>query len=682
MTRIIIIILLASSVQKARSQDRYETDPERLADELFSQQDTDISYEELYENLVTVFANPLDLNSATTEELRFLHLLSEYQIQKFEDYRKENGELLSIYELQTIPGFDSITLHKLEPYIMVNDPSNLLNTSLLKRIVKEKNNYLITRFSRTLEKQEGYKASNYDSRFTGSSDNVYIRFRTSHPGDFSFGFTMEKDAGEPLAWNPSKKQYGFDYVSFHAQVLNKGKLKNVIAGDFQGQFGQGLMLGGVFGMGKGGETVTTVRRSNIGFVPYTSAYEAGGLRGGAVTIEISKNIYFNGFYSNIGRDALIAGDSAESTSISSFSITGLHRTPREQTQKKTIREISYGTVINFKHRQLDAGLMLTSTDFGAKVERAASPYNQYAFANRKNHNVGAFINYSLYNFTFFGEVSKTLNHGLGFVGGFLGSLGPQLDIAFLYRRYDRNFYTFYSNGFAEGTMPQNESGLYWGWKYRWNRRINITGYADLFRFPWLRFRIYKPSDGHEWLIRLNYQPSKNVKLFAQFREESKIRNVSNNEANLYKTTSGTKHNITTHFDYGISKKLGMKTRIQFSTFESEERKTSGMTVMQDIVLNLGRIKISARHALFDTENYDNRQYAYERDVWLAYSLPAYNGTGIRNYAMVEYDITKKICVWVRYSRTRYTDREEIGSGPETIHGNIRRDLKFQLRIKF
>ena len=38
---------------------------------------------------------------------------------------------------------------------------------------------------------------------------------------------VEKDAGEEITWNPDKKQYGFDYNSFHAQVLNKGKIKNL-----------------------------------------------------------------------------------------------------------------------------------------------------------------------------------------------------------------------------------------------------------------------------------------------------------------------------------------------------------------------------------------------------------------------------------------------------------------------
>jgi hypothetical protein len=131
-----------------------------------------------------------------------------------------------------------------------------------------------------------------------------MRFRTSKPGDFSLGFTLEKDAGEQIVWNTANNQYGFDFMSAHVQLLNKGKLKNFIIGDYQTQFGQGLLLGGSFGYGKGSEAVMTVRRSNLGFLPYTSASETGYKRGAAATFELLRYVYLSAFYSNALRDAI------------------------------------------------------------------------------------------------------------------------------------------------------------------------------------------------------------------------------------------------------------------------------------------------------------------------------------------------------------------------------------------
>src|SRR5690606_17089870 len=105
-------------------------------------------------------------------------------------------------------------------------------------------------------------------------------------------------------------------------------------------------------------------------------------------------------------------------------------------------------------------------------------------------------------------------------------------------------------------------------------------------------------------------------------------------------------------------------------------------VMQDVALDAGNFKFAARYALFDTDDYDNRQYVYERDAWLSFSLPAYFGVGKRTYIMASYAFRKHVTCWIRFAHTRYTDRDNIGSGYDRISGNQRNDIKFQVRYKF
>ncbi|NVK85354.1 MAG: helix-hairpin-helix domain-containing protein, partial [Cytophagia bacterium] len=90
---------------------------------------------------------------------------------------------------------------------------------------------------------------------------------------------------------------------------------------------------------------------------------------------------------------------------------------------------------------------------------------------------------------------------------------------------------------------------------------------------------------------------------------------------------------------------------------------------------------SGRIAIFDTEGAKNRQYAYERDVLYSFSIPAYSGEGIRNYLLIQYKLNRKIDVWARIARTTFYDRDEIGTGLETIDGDQRTDVKFQIRYK-
>jgi hypothetical protein len=128
--------------------------------------------------------------------------------------------------------------------------------------------------------------------------------------------------------------------------------------------------------------------------------------------------------------------------------------------------------------------------------------------------------------------------------------------------------------------------------------------------------------------------------------------------------------------------LKFKTRAQFSTYEFGGATTKGLALMQDISLDVGKLSLTARYALFDTDDYDNRQYVYERDVWLAYSLPAYSDTGVRKYILAQYTINKHVTLWVRYATVRFTNLEKIGSGADTIDGNVGTDIRAQVRIKF
>lgn len=678
----ISVSILLPSLMIAQTLPRKDFDLQILIDEILAVQDDDLNYEELYENLAQLLSNPIDLNLITTEQLRSLYILNESQIQSLINYREETGRFISVFELQAIEGFNRETFQRLTQFVTVIDPTTGITRSLLKRILNEKNNYLLLRYDRTLEEKKGYrKETSPTGQYVGSPDRLYTRFRTSRPGDFSFGFTAEKDAGESLSWDLNKKQYGVDFLSFHAQVLNKGKIKNLILGDFQAQFGQGLILGSAFGIGKNAEAVTTIRRANIGFMPYTSLYEAGYFRGGALSYSLTKRLTLHGMLSSRWRDGNAVQDSTfELSSVSSLTYTGLHRTQSEIEKRNTLHEQNLAGVVNYKYKSLDAGAIIHQTTFSLPIIRSPTLYNQYYFQGSQNTNTGIFLNYTYRNLSFFSEAAKTIGEGMGITAGIMGSLTHSLDMSLHFRKYDRDFQTFYSNALAESSTPQNETGIYWGWKYQLNKKYSFSGYFDLFKFPWLRYRSYTPSQGNEWLFRFNYKPSKNVYLFVQAREEGKVRNLST-DTNLYQTAEGVKRNYWINVDYVISNHLSFKTRAQFSSYRFGGATTKGMVILQDVTWSQGKISISGRYALFDTDDYDNRLYVYERDVWLAFSFPAYYGVGIRNYLLLQYTVSKKVDLWFRWAHVRYTDRDIIGSGSEAIDGNIRNDLKLQTRIR-
>jgi hypothetical protein len=676
MKRILFLIISCPLIIRSYAQ---EADMQRLSDDLVGFQDANADYEDAYENLAQILSSPYDLNAVSVEELQSLHILNDQQIGNFMDYRNSQGNLLDVYELQVIPDFDLDVISKLKPYVMVRDPAQQINHALFRRIFSKGHSFVVSRYERTLEKNKGFLApSDEPGHYEGSPYKLYLRFRSNLPGDFSVGFTGEKDAGEKFVFDHS--QYGFDFSSVHLQVQNKGKLKNIILGDFQTQFAQGLILGGAFGLGKGAETVSTVRRSNVGFLPYTSINESAFLRGIAFTFLLTKNISLSAFFSDVKRDASQSQTEGIET-VSSFQTTGYHRTPSEIENRKKVSEHNYGIIWGFQKNQLEAGVIINALTWSLPVIKTPAPYNQFAFEGTKNVNAGIYFNYRIQNFSFFSETAQSIYHGRGVVAGLLINTHKNFDVSIVYRKYGKDFYTFYANAFSENTLPQNEGGFYWGWKYRWNRKWNFTGYADLFTFPWLGFRRYAPSNGYECLLRASYQPTRKTAVFLQVREESKCRNLSA-VTNLYETRPGVKRNAWLNCDYGIGEKLKLKSRIQHSSYLFEGKTSEGLTLIQDVSFSVGRFQFTARHALFDTDNYDNRQYAYENDAWLSYSLPAYAGVGVRNYVLIEYTVLKQLTIWLRYARTRVNNQDEIGSGQDAIEGNTKNDVKFQARIKF
>jgi hypothetical protein len=635
-----------------------------------------------FENLSNFLSHPINLNRCTKEELRILQILSDQQIANLFTHIAAFGPLISLYELQTIDGFDVDVIRSLMRYTTVKEPSQTFDNNFLQRVKTQGEHYLLFRYEQTIQRKKGFTDEAYNNqRFLGSRPKLSFRCRSSRPGDFSFGITAEKDEGENLQWKPTQNHYGFDYLSFHAQVINKGKIKNLIVGDYQCQFGQGLVWGGAASFGKGAESITNVRRSNIGYVPYTSAYELGNLRGLATTVKISSSIDVNASYSFANRDGSVFSNE-NGYVVSALQYTGLHRNSYELSRRKTVDEQVAGMAVRYTKSNLETGITMQYFRLSAPLLAKSYVYNQFDFHGKENLNGSIYANYNFNNISVFAEAAQSLSHGHAWVVGGLFSLSKYLDLSFLHRTYDRNYYSFYSSPLSESTRAQNEKGNYWGWKYKIIRRVTLSGYVDLFEFPWLKFRMYAPSKGKEWLVRLLWQPTRSTSLYFQMRNENKIRNLPLADNQVYQVGNANKYNYWINADYNVSANVRMKSRIQFSDFHFNKKTTHGFLMMQDFIVQWKNLKCTTRYAIFDSEDFDNRQYAYENDVWLAFSIPAYYGKGTRGYIMLQYKLNRHVTCWLRYSSTTYSDRNTIGSEVDMIKGNTRNDVKFETRIKF
>ena len=106
---------------------------------------------------------------------------------------------------------------------------------------------------------------------------------------------------------------------------------------------------------------------------------------------------------------------------------------------------------------------------------------------------------------------------------------------------------------------------------------------------------------------------------------------------------------------------------------------AGLLLYQDISLTFAEpdISLHARVAYFDTDRYDERLYAYENDVYYAFSIGSYYYKGVRGYFVVRYKY-KWLSIWLRLAHTYYIDRQVISSGLTQIDKPHKTEVKVQV----
>ena len=661
--------------------------------ELLGEGDENLDYNTLLDDLLYFSHHPININSTTPNELAQLPMLDDIAIANLMSHIDANGKLLNIYELQAVDGFTLSRIRQIEPFLKVSDNPDATSFSF-KEMMKEGVHELVLRYQQVLNPQEGYAAiedsvleASPNRRYLGDPQKYYVRYRFKYSNRISWGLTMEKDAGEEF-FKGSMKQ-GFDFYSGHLFVSNIGVLRSAALGDFQAQFGQGLVFWSGLAFGKSSDGVS-IKRSAQGLRPYTSVDENRFLRGGGTTLKFGK-VEITAFGSYKLMDANISTTTDTLTeqeeTVSSIFSSGFHRTPGELEDRQSISEAVYGGNVNYRGRRLSIGFTAVGYQYSKNIQRSDDLYNLKEFAGKQNSNYGLDYSYIWKNFHFFGEFALSQNLGFATINGVFMTIDPKVTITAMVRHLQPQYQALYANAVTENSRMNNETGYYLGFNINPFKSWFLNGYFDIFRFPWLRYQVNGMSLGYETIAQLIYRPSKTFEAYFRFRQKNK--HLTESSAYTEAPISGIENELRNYYrfnlTYNLNKSIKLKNRIEYSRYKRGDRDVEqGFMIYQDISYkSMGfPLSFSARLAYFDTESYNSRIYVYESDVLYAYSFPSYYYRGMRAYLVLQYKIRKNIDAWFRVSNQFYSDRETIGSSLETVDGKSRTDIKVQLRLKF
>ena len=631
-----------------------------------------LNWENELEELSNRLQEPVNLNSATREQLEQFPFLSDIQIEHLLAYIYIHGQMETIYELQLVEELDRQTIQYLLPFVCIKDINNepaFRWKTMLKDAGRYGKNEVLTRLDIPFYKRKGYEHT-----YLGPSVYNSVKYTFRYRDQLYAGGVAEKDAGEPFA--ALHNRYGYDYYSFYLLLQNCGRLKSLAVGNYRLSFGQGLVMSTDYLMGK---TIyaSSFNNRSAGIKRHSSTDEYNYFRGVATTVALTKRLSVSAFYSHRNMDGVVTDGE-----ITSVYKTGLHRSRKEADKKNLLTSQLTGGNVSYQQNHIRLGITGVYYVFNRPYEPELTGYSKYNIHGNHFYNLGIDYAYRWRRFSFQGETAIGKQ---GWASLNRLQYSPVQDIQFMliHRFYSYDYWAMYAHSFGEGSTVQNEQGYYVGLETTPFNHWRFFVSFDLFSFPWKKYRINKPSRGTDGLIQATFTPRTNLSMYLKYRYKQKERDLTGSKGTL--TLPIFHHQLRYRLNYSLNDVFSSRTTLDYNHFHSQDRAaTKGYQVTQMISSQLPwtRLFADVQGSYFCTDDYDSRVYVSEKGLLYTFYTPSFQGRGFRCAVRLRYELNKHWLFITKFGETIYLNRNEIGSGNDLIYGNKKADIQMQLRIKF
>ena len=430
---------------------------EDVLEDVFNQLDEEggnLPYEDIEEELQSIAENPMDLNRVTSEDLSRLRFLNDEQIDAILLYQYEHG-FKEIYELQLIDCLKDYEIRNLLPFVKVERrDGDAVNSQESKRMyVREvfhyaKHEVTLRLDARNIEDYEG--------------DPMYgkWRYRFNYQNRVQAGLTLGRGAGVSLR--------DMD-LGGYVQLRDIGPLKTIVAGNYQANFGYGLVVGSPF------------KRGKIAYIQSTATTDEG----------LKK-------YSSVGDDFAYFHGVGATTRIKWADVSAFYSLREADDGWQHV----VGANVTGKWKRLKIGV--TGLETIEAMEREDGKATGRGV-------IGANMRYNRGKVDIWGEVAATQGYKWG-VGSIVGArFTPKSDVNILaiYRYYSPEFNNQYANAMNSKTQVYDENGGYVGLEYNRLRNWKLSILGDVWK------------GGYEVVTQGEYLPAKQYKMFWRFRMKNK-----------------------------------------------------------------------------------------------------------------------------------------------------------------
>jgi len=622
---IICVFILITEIGRTQTVATIEKEYEQ--EELQSRSQTAYDLADREELLEHLARNPISINFADHEQLSEIPWLNDLQIKNLLLYRRQNGYILSPYELQLIEGFDRETIESIIPYIS---------------FTKDRNKRRITKHALFKEGHDDlvFRPSGFgkpkDSAYMGSAIKLLIKYKYDWQGRVTAGFIAEKDPGEPLFKKPLPAIPGIDYASAFFMISNTGIFNRLIIGDYHLRFGQGLAIWSGYNIGR---TIfaSGYTRKAPGIVQNSSAMETGFMRGVAATLAFKK-FNITGFFSATPLDGRL--DSL--SKVTSLVTDGLHRDSLEWSRRHNLTQVAYGGRVAWKKDVSVVGINFIGGIYSKAFAIPSAAYRKYDFTGTRFGNLSLDHRIVLGKLLLTGEIALSRTGDWAVIQNML--LQPLYGYTFFLslRDYSKAYRAPFGNCLGESGLPQNEKGIFAAITMLLSPKVTIRTFADFYSYPWLKYRIDAPSSGFEQQLQLEWKASHITSFTLRIGNKNRPLNmpVDSNILNIVENQNLL--NVRLNIKNQLGKHFMLQSRIEWNQMVKTAGESEGYLLLQDFSWKEKKEKLgfTARIAYYST-SYDNRFYTYENDHLFSFSTPMLYGQGIRMYLFGHIRFLKK-----------------------------------------
>ena len=625
------------------------------------------AWEDYEEELEELAQHPLNLNTATREEMEHLPFLTPSQVEDIQAYLHRYHGMKTMAELALIPSISWYQRQLMNCFFYVADETPGKQFPSLKNILKYGKH----------EVMGMVKVPFYERKGDGKGADGYLGYKYRHGVRYQFrygdyvkmGVVGAQDAGEPFG--AGKNSLGYDFYSFYIQLKKLGRWKNITLGRYRLHEGLGLILNNDFSFGKFSILSSFGRTMPSTIRVHSSRSSANYLQGAAATYSLMKGLDITGFVSYRKIDATLASKGGIKTILK----TGLHRTYSEIAKQDVASNTLVGGNINYHHAGWHAGATAFYTSFSLPLTPNTSQlYKRFSPVGDQFWNASIDYGYISHRWNIAGETATGDCGAIATLNTISYQFTDRFLLMALQRFYSARYYSLFSNSFSEGSAIQDENGVYLGVTWTPASRWNITAYSDFAYFVWPKYQTRESTQSWDNLVSVIFQASRCLALGGRIRYKDKA-GTTTGRLRLYANLKTAKWFAKTSMDFAVNREA--------SLMENEKGTISrGYMLNENLGTTWRWLRLSGRFSYFHTQDYSSRIYVYEPGLLYQMSFGSYYGEGIRYALVARSEISHHLLVIAKLGCTNYFDRNHISSGKQEIAGSRQMDLEVQVKWKW